>query len=142
MTEDDRTITITRLFDAPQSLVFASWLTPEHLVQWYNAGDGWTTPYAQTDPRTGGRFKIGFAGPDGKIAFDFTGSYNEVSAPDRLVFTIDDGRPVTVDFATEGSKTRIILTLTLENTHSEEQQRQGWSAMLANLDTHLESVRT
>jgi hypothetical protein len=93
---DAKTIVITRLFDAPRALVFECWLKPEHLLHWYSAGDGWTTPHARTDPRTGGRFNIGFG------------------------------------------KTLITLTLTLETTHSEEQQRHGWSAMLENLNLYLE----
>jgi len=31
--DDAKTITITRLFDAPRALVFECWLKPEHLVQ-------------------------------------------------------------------------------------------------------------
>ena len=41
-------------------------------------------------------------------------------------------------FTEQNGKTRITLTLTLESTHSEEQQRHGWSAMLENLSTYLE----
>jgi uncharacterized protein YndB with AHSA1/START domain len=138
MAQNAATIVITRLFDAPRPLVFECWLKPEHLLHWYSAGEGWTTPHAQTDPRKGGRFNIGFAGPDGKSGFDFTGTYDEVKAPDRIAFTIDDGRPVIVDFADQGGKTLVTLTLTLETTHSEEQQRHGWSAMLENLHKYLE----
>jgi hypothetical protein len=43
-----------------------------------------------------------------------------------------------VDFTEQGGKTLITLTLTLEDLHSEEQQRHGWGAMLANLETYLE----
>src|ERR1700744_576694 len=94
-----KTILITRLFDARRELVFECWLKPEHLIHWYSAGNGWTTPYAESDGRTGGRFKVGFAGPDGKVAFDFTGTYDEVTAPlpgeaGRIAFTADDGRPM------------------------------------------------
>jgi uncharacterized protein YndB with AHSA1/START domain len=137
-----KTITITRLYDAPRSLVFDCWLKPEHLVHWYSAGDGWSTPYAESDGCTRGRFKIGFAGPDGKVAFDFTGTYDEVTAPECIAFTADDGRPMRVEFSDQGGKTLVTLTLTLEPTHSEEQQRHGWTAMLANLETYLEGKRT
>jgi uncharacterized protein YndB with AHSA1/START domain len=136
---DAKTITITRLFDAPRALVFECWLKPEHLVQWYSAGDGWTTPYAQSDGRTGGRFKIGFAGPDGKLAFDFTGTYDEVTPLERIVLTADDGRTMRAEFSDQGGKTLVTFTLALEPTHSEEQQRHGWSNILANLGKYLDS---
>ena len=138
-----KTTILTRAYDAPAALVFECWLKPEHLLHWFGAGDGWTTPHATTDPRAGGRFNIGFAGPDGKTGFDFTGTYDEITPPapgqnGRLAFTIDDGRPVSVEFSERGGKTHITLTLTLESTHSEEQQRHGWGAMLDNLNLHLE----
>lgn len=140
---DPKTITLTRLFDAPRALVFECWLKPEHLLHWYSAGGGWTTPHAKTDPKPGGKFDIGFAGPDGKTGFDFTGVYDDVTPPSpgkngRIAFTIDDGRPVTVDFAEKDGKTVITLVLTLENTHPEEQQRHGWTAMLDNLNAYIE----
>jgi uncharacterized protein YndB with AHSA1/START domain len=135
--KQDKTITITRLLDAPRELVFQCWLDPKHLVQWHSAGGGWTTPYAETDPRPGGKFKIGFADPEGKNSFDFTGAYVEILAPSRLVYTIDDGRPITITLEDRDGKTFLTLILTLEAMHTEEQQREGWSAMLENLDTHL-----
>ena len=142
MTAPAKTILITRLFDAPRELVFECWLKPEHLIHWYSAGDGWTTPYAESDGRTGGRFKIGFAGPDGKVAFDFTGTYDEVRAPELIALTADDGRPMRAEFAEQNGKTLITFTLTLEPTHSEEQQRHGWSNILENLGRYLERKNT
>src|ERR1700690_4603142 len=73
-----------------------------------------------------------------KGSFDFTGTYSEVKPPERIVIMIDDGRPVTVEFKEQTGKTLVTLTLTLETTHSEEQQRHGWGAMLENLNTYLE----
>jgi len=138
MTAPAKTILITRLFDALRELVFECWLKPEHLIHWYSAGDGWTTPYAESDGRTGGRFKIGFAGPDGKVAFDFTGTYDDVTPYDLIAFTSDDDRPMRVEFSDQGGKTLVTFTLTLEPTHSEEQQRHGWTAMIENLGKYLE----
>ena len=66
---DAKQITITRSFDAPASLVFECWTRPEHLLHWYSAGGGWTTPHAKSDGRAGGRFDIGFADPEGKMSF-------------------------------------------------------------------------
>jgi uncharacterized protein YndB with AHSA1/START domain len=140
---DTKTTTLTRIYDAPASLVFDCCLKPEHLVHWYNAGDGWTTPSAVTDPKPGGRFNIRFQSPDPKIGFDFTGTYDEIVPPapgksGRIKYTIDDGRPVWMEFLEKDGKTYLTLILTLENIHSEEQQRHGWGAMLENLNIYLE----
>jgi uncharacterized protein YndB with AHSA1/START domain len=131
-------IVIKRSVNAPRELVFRCWLEPEHLLQWFRASPDWSTPHARTDARPGGAFDIGFASPDGKSSFDFTGIYDVVEAPVRLAFTIGDGRPVTVLFTENNGRTDISLTLTLEDAHSEEQQREGWTAMLENLGLYLE----
>jgi len=132
-----RVVTISQIVNAPPDLAFKAWLEPRHLVHWFRAAEGWRTPFAEIDPRKGGIFRIGFASPDGKNDFVFGGTYDEVAAPERLVFTIGDGRPVSVSFAEDAGKTRIELDLTLEDVNGEAQQRAGWSAMLANLATHL-----
>jgi uncharacterized protein YndB with AHSA1/START domain len=139
-----KTTTLTRTYDAPAALVFECWLKPEHLIHWHSAGEGWTTPHAQSEPREGGRFNIGYQGPETNMKFDFTGVYNEITPPapgktGRIVLTIDDGRPVTIEFAADGNKTHLTLILTLENTHSEEQQRHGWGNILENLNRHLQT---
>ncbi len=134
------TTLLTRLLDAPRELVFDCCLKAEHLVHWHSAGGGWTTPYATSDGRTGGRFKIGYAAPDGKVAFDFTGIYTEVTPHSRIVFQIDDGRPCTLDFADQDGKTLVTLTLALEGTHSEEQQRHGWGEILKSLERYTRTL--
>ena len=83
-------------------------------------------------------FKIGFAGPDGKVAFDFTGTYDEVRAHELIAWTADDGRPMRAEFSEQNGKTLVTFILTLEPTHSAEQQRHGWSNILENLGRYLE----
>ncbi len=69
----------------------------------------------QDRPTVGGTFDIGFAGPDGKLAFAFEGAFTEVDPPSRLAYVIGDGRPVTITLTELGAKrTRMELILTLE----------------------------
>ena len=134
----NRTITITRVLNAPRALVWETLVEPKHLVHWFHASDDWTTPYAKTDPKVGGTFDIGFAGPDGKLAFAFEGSFTEVTPPSRLAYVIADGRPVTITLTEEGkNRTHLELILTLETENSEEQQRKGWTEMVDNLEKYL-----
>jgi uncharacterized protein YndB with AHSA1/START domain len=130
-------IVLTHIYDAPRDEVFRAWIEPKHIVHWFYASEGWTTPFAETDIRPGGAFRIGFASPDGKNDFVFEGAYDEITPPERLVFTIGDGRPIVVAFTEENGKTKLSLELALESTHSEEQQRQGWGAMLDHLAEYL-----
>ena len=139
---DFREITITRMIDAPREMIFKAWLEPEHLVHWFYATEGWKTPFAETDPKPGGAFRIGFQSPDGKNDFVFAGVYREVQTPEKLVFVIGDGRPVTVLLVEDGGKTKLSLTLALETTFSEAQQREGWTAMIVHLAEYLEKIKS
>jgi uncharacterized protein YndB with AHSA1/START domain len=138
MGESARQIVITRVVDASRERVWEAWVKPEELMKWFYASEGWTTPFAQVDVRPNGAFSIGFQSPDRKSDFAFEGVYNEVIPPEKIVLTIGDGRPVSVVFDEEEGKTKITLTLTLEDLHSEEQQREGWTAMLVHLGEYLE----
>lgn len=132
-----RTILITRELDAPRELVFEAMTKPEHIVHWHHAGDGWTTPFAETDVRPGGKLRIGYASPDGKESFVLEGTYREVVAPGRIVYALSDGRAVTTTLESIGRKTKVTIELTLETEYHEDLQRQGWSEHLDNLASYL-----
>ena len=132
------TIIIERDIAAPRALVFEAWTDPKHLVHWYSAGDGWTTPFADVDLRVGGEFRVGFSGPDGKHDFVFWGRYDEITPPSRLAATMGDGRPMTVTLTEIGkNRTHLRLEFGAEGTSSIEQQRHGWTAMVVNLAEYL-----
>lgn len=135
-----RTITITRTFDAPRTLVFDAFTKPEHLVHWHHAGEGWKTPFAESDARAGGKLRIGYASPDDKESFTLEATYREVRAPERLVYVFDD-RAVTVTFDEVGGKTTVTLALTLETEYHEDLQRQGWTEHLDNLAAYLATAK-
>ncbi len=138
MNQDSNTIVIERVITAPRERVYKAFLDPEDLKAWSYATQGWTSPYAESDARPGGAFKIGFQSPDRKNDFDFGGTYDELVEPERIVYTIGDGRKVWITLVEEEGKTRVILELTLETMNTAEQQREGWSGMLAHLAKHLE----
>jgi uncharacterized protein YndB with AHSA1/START domain len=130
-----RTLTLTRLFDAPRELVWTAYTDPKHLTKWMFANN-WESNHAETDLRPGGAFKIGMRPSDGSdVGFDFSGTYREIKKPERIVQVVADGRVMTTTFADEGGKTR--LTLTLEMAVGEEQERGGWSQILEHLAQHL-----
>ncbi len=132
------TIVIERDIDAPRALVFEAWTDPKHLVHWYSAGDGWTTPFADVDLRVGGEFRVGFADPNGKYDFVFWGRYDEIMPPSRLAATMGDGRPMTVTLTETGrNRTHLRLEFGAEGTNSIEQQRHGWTAMVVHLEQYL-----
>jgi uncharacterized protein YndB with AHSA1/START domain len=112
----DRELVLTRVFDAPPSLVFKAWTDPQHLAQWWGP-HGFTNPRCEVDVRPGGAIRIDMRGPDGTV-YPMAGVYREVVAPKRLVFAASaldaQGKPLfevltTVTFADLGGKTTLTL---------------------------------
>jgi uncharacterized protein YndB with AHSA1/START domain len=105
----ERELTIVRLFDAPRALVFAAWTDPKHLAQWWGP-QGFTNPVCEVDARPGGAIRIVMRAPDG-AEYPMTGTFREVVAPERLVFT---NAPVDA----EGNRLLDgLTTVTLEEEH-------------------------
>ena len=114
------------------------WTGPEHIVNWNFASDDWHCPEAQNDLRPGGKFSYRMAAKDGSMAFDFCGTYSLVDKPNKIVFALDDGRKVQLDFTEQGENTLVVETFEPETIHSEDLQRQGWQAILNNFKAYAE----
>lgn len=81
----EREVTITRIFDAPRSLVFKMWTDAKYVADWWGPGV-FTNPVCEIDARVGGKWHIVMRGPDG-TDYPGGGVYREVVPPERLVFT-------------------------------------------------------
>jgi uncharacterized protein YndB with AHSA1/START domain len=112
----ERTVTITRLLDAPRDLVFRLWTEPAHMAQWWGPR-GFTNPVCELDVQVGGSIRIDMQAPDGTV-YPMTGTFREITPPRRLVFEAvaedHDGSVhlrslTTVTFAEEGNKTRLTV---------------------------------
>ncbi len=115
----DHELVITRVLDAPRSLVFKAWAEADHAARWWGP-QGFTTLSCQMDVRPGGTWYRRMRAPDGALICK-RGVYHEVVAPERLVFTYADENAdgtsghetlVTVSFAEHGGKTRLTLRQT------------------------------
>ncbi len=82
----DVTLTLTRHFYAPVQKVFRAWTDPKALMKWFAPSDSHTTPHAEVDLRTGGRYRIEIRSPDGTVSA-VSGLYREIRPAKRLVFT-------------------------------------------------------
>lgn len=81
----EREVTITRIFDAPRSLVFKMWTDAKYVADWWGP-EVFTNPVCEIDARVGGKWHIVMRGPDG-TDYPGGGVYREVVPPERLVFT-------------------------------------------------------
>jgi uncharacterized protein YndB with AHSA1/START domain len=85
-TPSDREVAMSRVFDAPRSLVWEAWTSPEHMPHWLLGPEGWTMPVCEIDLRPGGEFRFGWRKGDGE-EMEIRGAYREVAPPERLVST-------------------------------------------------------
>lgn len=82
----DRTMTLQRLIRAPRSAVWAAWLNPETLPQWWGP-DGFSCRTSRIDLRTGGEWLFDMIGPDGTV-YPNHHLYTEVRPEDRIAYTL------------------------------------------------------
>jgi len=80
-----RSITITRVFNAPRERVWQRWTDPNQFMCWWGPKD-FTAPYAKFDLRVGGKYLSCMRSPDGKEYWD-TGIYKEIIEQNRIVYT-------------------------------------------------------
>jgi len=132
-------ITVETDVAAPIERVWKAWTTPEDIVQWNAASDDWHTTSATVDLRVGGTFSSRMEAKDGSFGFDFAGTYTQVVPHQLIEYALGDQRDVTVEFIPREAGVTVRETFDAESTHSVEQQREGWQAILDRFARHVES---
>ncbi len=81
-------VTIERTLPAPPQVIWELWTQPEHFASWYGPV-GSSVPVARMDVRVGGSrlLCMEVQTPQGPRRMWFTGTYLEVTANQRLVYT-------------------------------------------------------
>lgn len=157
MVVGDREYQISRVFDAPRSLVYRAWTDPKQMAKWWGP-KMFTNPVCEMDVRVGGRFRIVMRGPEGD-EFPFKGVYLEIVENELLKFTDDctehpkewhdlvhpgqDPTAVpevitTVTFTDADGKTRVTVhmrfeTPELRDGHVSAGMDSGWSESFVSL---------
>lgn len=129
-------ITVSTTVAAPVQHVWRAYTTPEDILQWNAASADWHTTAATVDLRPGGKFSSRMEAKDGSFAFDFEGEYTHVLVHERIEYTFGD-RVAVVEFTDSGDGVTVTVTFEGEASHSEEQQRTGWQAILDNFARHV-----
>lgn len=148
--ENNKELTLTRVFDAPREKVWKYWTDPKLLQQWWG-------PYGVTNPTC-----VWEAVPNGKInivmlagdelgplngqEWPMTGTIEQLQEPEKLVFTanaIQDGKAIlehrtTVTLVQQDGKTymtvHIVVTMTTPEAAGPLQgMEQGWNQQLDKL---------
>jgi uncharacterized protein YndB with AHSA1/START domain len=114
-TPSDREIVMTRVLDAPRTLVWEAHTNPEHLPHWMTGPEGWTMPVCEIDLSPGGAWHFVWRRSDG-TEMEMRGVYREITPPERLVNTESWGAdwPETLNtlvLTEENGKTTITSTI-------------------------------
>jgi uncharacterized protein YndB with AHSA1/START domain len=152
MADAIKTVTITRVFDAPRDLVFKVWTDPKHVAQWWGPR-GFTAPLCEWNAKPGGKINVTMRANDeiakaiGFRDHPMGGEFREVTPPSKLVFTSTafdgPGGPKlrnlnTVTFEAQGNKTKVTLVAVVEYAAPGMEMalggmEQGWSESLDKL---------
>jgi uncharacterized protein YndB with AHSA1/START domain len=85
-TPTDREIELTRVFDAPRTLVWEAMSKSDLLKRWLPGPPGWSMELCEQDWRVGGAFRYAWRGPDG-TEMAMRGVYRQIVPPERVVRT-------------------------------------------------------
>ena len=134
-------ITVSTLVAAPLAEVWRAYTTPDDIKSWNVATPDWHTTAATVDLRVGGKFSSRMEAKDGSFGFDFAGEYTKIVPGRLLEYSFGDRRAV-VELAEGPAGVSVTITFDGETTHSEEQQRAGWQAILDNFARHVQGRKS
>ncbi len=152
-TPSDREIAMTRVFDAPRSLVFDALTKPELLKRWLFGPDGWSLEVCEIDLRPGGEYRYVWRHEADGTEMGMGGVYREVVPPERIVATesLDEswypGDAVgTMVLTEQGGKTTLTQTMLYESREArdavlESPMESGVAASYDRLEEVLASLR-
>jgi uncharacterized protein YndB with AHSA1/START domain len=137
--EDDRTLVVTRLLDAPRALVWRAFSDPFHLSQWWGP-KGYTNPVCELDFRPGGRWHHVMRDPAGN-EYPVDSEFIDIVPPERIVYrnaaadpaTFGDNPPPsfvrTITFEDVDGRTRLTMVARFDTAeHRERVVRRGFRA--------------
>jgi uncharacterized protein YndB with AHSA1/START domain len=133
-------LALQRHYPVAPEKVWRAWTDAEAVKRWWGPGPGEPVSLAELDVRVGGRFRIVFGGPDGKM-HECAGVYKEVVPNRKLVFTWHwpNSTPervsvVTIVFQAVGKGTELRFKHEqLFDEKARDDHQRGWSASLDKL---------
>ena len=132
-------ITVQTVVNAELNKIWNYWTKPEHIIHWNFANNEWCCPSAINEIKSGGIFNWRMESKDGKMGFDFAGTYDRVIDQKLIAYKLADDRVVTIQFIQNKNTVTVSETFDAEGTHADEQQRAGWQAILENFKNYVEA---
>jgi uncharacterized protein YndB with AHSA1/START domain len=145
-TPTDHQIVLTRIFDAPRVVVFEAWTKAEHVSQWWDPS-GVPLPICEIDLRPNGAFR--WVNSAHGMEHSFTGTYSEITAPERLVFTTrmpaSSESVATIIFSEDQGQTKLTMTIECKSIEDRDALLQmridvGTARTMENLAEYLHRI--
>lgn len=134
----DRTMVLRRVIDAPLGVVWSAWADPASLPQWWGP-DGFTCRTDRIDLRSGGEWVFDMIAPDGTV-FPNHHRYAVFDRERGIDYTLHWGEngpkhaDATARFEDLDGKTRVTLKMVFV-TPEEYEQAKGFGAIELGLQT-------
>ena len=149
-TPSDREIRMTRVFDAPRTLLFDALTNIALLKRWFGIFGGWSLAVCEIDLRVGGPFRFVWRNADG-TSLGMSGFYREIVVPERVVHTESyDDYPgdslVTTVLTEHGGQTTLTSTMMYQSKEIRDKvlkspMEKGVTAGYENLDRLLKTMQ-
>lgn len=139
--------TITRVLNAPRSLVWRAWIEEEELAHWLHPF-GVSTDSISFDVQVGGRLAYTMTDEQTGQTFPTGGVFLEVQPMDRLAFTwgdpqeqVESAPVITLTFTERGEQTELVLHLRgIAGEPGDGFVYDGWDEALTNFTRHVEGL--
>jgi uncharacterized protein YndB with AHSA1/START domain len=128
---NDSGLVISRVFDAPRSLVWKAWTDAGRIAAWWGPS-GFGNTVKSMDVRTGGQRLFTMHGPDG-VAYHNKIFYNEVTVPELLDYHHgEEGEPsyfhVTVRFTEHDARTDMAYRMVFPTAEGKRMAMEQYGA--------------
>ena len=147
--EDERTVEISRVFQAPRKLVYEAFADPKQVVEWWGP-DGFTTTVLEMDLRPGGKWRLVMHGPDG-TNYPNEMTFTDVVPMERIELDLVGGKQgealvrlhKTITWTDEDGGTRLTLKNVFESHELRDENVrtyksvEGGRQLLVRLAKHL-----
>jgi uncharacterized protein YndB with AHSA1/START domain len=148
MTIADDELLITRVLDAPVSLVFEIWSSRDHMIRWLGPTE-FTCTHCELDFRPGGKWRACIISDRYGESW-MGGEYREIEKNARIVYTFawEDGRDqpgvdtlVTVTFSEQDGKTvQSFHQKPFLNVEARDSHIGGWNQCFDREQAYVESL--
>ncbi|WKD49678.1 SRPBCC domain-containing protein [Microbulbifer spongiae] len=131
-------ITIETVVGVPPAVAWKAFNSPDAITQWNQASPDWHCPSADVDLRRGGRLVTRMEARDGCFGFDYSGTFEEVDAPNAVTLRLGDDRRTRTTFEADGDGTRVGTGFDAEAPNPSDIQRDSWQAILDSYAAYVE----